>query len=167
MHERYKLLPPYPILIRGQFDPFQWATDPNKRMDFYDPEGLLVRLTEQAERQDPGREKKIFGAPGSAGVVEGQVRRLDNPEEGSQFQAGEILVAVQTNVGWTPLFPLAKAIVTDVGAALSHAAIVARELGIPAVVNCTDATTRLNTGDRVRVDGSAGIVEVLQTHDEE
>ncbi len=67
-----------------------------------------------------------------------------------------------TNVGWTLLFPRAAAVVTDVGAPLSHAAIVARELGIPAVVGCGDATMRLKTGDRVRVDGGKGIVEILQ-----
>jgi phosphoenolpyruvate synthase/pyruvate phosphate dikinase len=79
------------------------------------------------------------------------------------LQAGEILVAVTTNVGWTPIFPRAGAVVTDVGAPLSHAAIVARELGIPAVVGCVDATTRLRTGDRVRVDGGLGVVEILET----
>ena len=67
-----------------------------------------------------------------------------------------------TNVGWTPLFPRAAAIVTDVGAPLSHAAIVARELGIPAVVGCGNATMRLRTGDRVCVNGGQGIVEVLK-----
>jgi pyruvate,water dikinase len=93
--------------------------------------------------------------------VEGSVRVLDGPEQGDQLQAGEILVAVTTNVGWTPLFPRAAAVVTDVGAPLSHAAIVARELGIPAVVGCGSATTRLHNGDRVRVDGGNGIVEIL------
>jgi pyruvate,water dikinase len=77
------------------------------------------------------------------------------------LQPGEILVAVTTNVGWTPLFPRAAAIITDVGAPLSHAAIVARELGIPAVVGTGDATMRLHTGDRVRVNGIAGTVEHL------
>jgi pyruvate,water dikinase len=72
---------------------------------------------------------------------------------------GEILVATTTNVGWTPLFPKAAAVVTDVGAPLSHAAIVAREMGIPAVVGCGNATLRLKTGDRVIVDGGNGIVE--------
>jgi len=66
-------------------------------------------------------------------------------------------------VGWTPLFPRAAAIVTGVGAPLSHAAIVARELGIPAVVGCNDATMRLRTGDRVRVNGGQGAVETLAT----
>jgi len=66
-----------------------------------------------------------------------------------------------TNIGWTPLFPRAAAIVTDLGAPLSHTAIVARELGIPAVVGCGNATTRLKTGDRVRVNGGLGSVELL------
>jgi len=63
---------------------------------------------------------------------------------------------------WTPLFAMAAAVVTDVGAPLSHAAIVARELGIPAVVGCGDATMRLHTGDRVLVDGGQGVVEILE-----
>jgi len=67
--------------------------------------------------------------------------------------------------GWTPLFPRAAAIVTDIGAPPSHAAIVARELGILAVVGCGNATMRLHTGDRVRVDGRQGTVEVLGTAD--
>jgi pyruvate,water dikinase len=90
------------------------------------------------------------------------VRRLDHPENGDQFQAGEVLVAKQTDIAWTLLFPRAAAVVTDVGAPLSHAAIVARELGIPAVVGCGDATMRLRTGDRVRVDGGRGTVEILR-----
>jgi len=81
------------------------------------------------------------------------------------LQPGEILVTVTTNVGWTPIFPRAIAIITDVGAPLSHAAIVARELGIPAVVGCGNATMRLKTGDRVRVDGGRGAVEILETAD--
>ena len=86
---------------------------------------------------------------------------LASPEEGDKLQSGEILVTRVTNVGWTPLFPRAAAVVTDVGAPLSHAAIVARELGIPAVVGCGNATMRLHTGDVVRVDGSHGTVELL------
>jgi pyruvate,water dikinase len=89
------------------------------------------------------------------------VRRIDKPEEGNTLQPGEILVTVTTNVGWTPLFPRLAAIVTDVGAPLSHAAIVARELGIPAVVGCGNATARLKTGDRIRVDGGAGTVTLI------
>jgi pyruvate,water dikinase len=103
----------------------------------------------------------ISGSPGSAGQVEGTIRQLGGPEEGDQLQPGEILLAVQTDIAWTLLFPRAAGVITDVGAPLSHAAIVARELGIPAVVGCGDATARLKTGDRVRVDGGRGTVEIL------
>ena len=104
----------------------------------------------------------IKGYAGSAGRVEGIVHRIENPDEGHLLQPGEILLAVTTNVGWTPLFPKAGAVITDIGAPLAHAAIVARELGIPAVVGCGDATMRLKTGDRVRVDGGLGFVEIIE-----
>jgi pyruvate,water dikinase len=155
-YERYKALPPYPLVIRGRFDPFQWAADPDRLQSVFDSHGLLPTLVVKAPD-----ENVILGMPGSAGRVEGIVRRLDDPLEGDALQPGEILVTSQTNIGWTLLFPRAGAIVTDVGAPLSHAAIVARELGIPAVVNCGDATMRLRTGDRVRVDGVEGMVEVV------
>ena len=90
------------------------------------------------------------------------MRVIQTAGEGDQLQPGEILVTAVTNVGWTPLFPRTAAIVTDVGAPLSHAAIVARELGIPSVVGCGNATMRLHTGDRVRVDDVLGTIEVLQ-----
>ena len=153
-HARYSALPPYPTIIRGRFDPIQWAADPDRRNDIFDAHAPLPEV--------PGS-KPITGYAGAAGRVEGLVRRLDHPEDGHQLQPGEILVAVTTNVGWTPLFPRARAVVTDVGAPLSHAAIVAREMGIPAVVGCVDATTRLRTGDRVLVDGGRGTVEILDT----
>ncbi len=84
-------------------------------------------------------------------------------EEGRLLQTGEVLVTTVTNIGWTPLFPRAAAIVTDVGAPLSHAAIVARELGIPAVVGCGNAAMRLHTGDLLRVNGAAGTIEVISS----
>jgi pyruvate,water dikinase len=94
--------------------------------------------------------------------VEGVVQRIDSPDEGDRLELGQILVTSTTNVGWTPLFPRAAAVVTDIGGSLSHAAIVARELGIPAVVGCGDATIRLKSGDRVRVDGGRGTIELLE-----
>jgi rifampicin phosphotransferase len=151
-YARYCELPSYPMIIRGSFDPFRWASNPDRRYDIYD-----TTLKMPVSNSDV-----IKGFAGAEGCVEGQVRILNSPEQGEQLQAGEILVAVTTNVGWTPLFPRAAAVVTDVGAPLSHAAIVARELGIPAVVGCGSATTRLRTGDRVRVDGGLGKVEILE-----
>jgi pyruvate,water dikinase len=148
---RYCALPPYPGLIRGRFDPFQWAKDPQRRVDFFDAGG--------APPAPAGG--TVTGFPGASGIVEGLVRVIASADEGEALQPGEILVTTITNVGWTPLFPRAAAVVTDVGAPLSHAAIVARELGIPAVVGCGNATMRLHTGDRVRVNGGRGIVEVI------
>jgi phosphoenolpyruvate synthase/pyruvate phosphate dikinase len=123
-------------------------------MDVYDPHAPIPAVA-------PSTDSLVKGHPGSAGRVEGVARRINSPEEGDQLQPGEILVTGSTNVGWTPLFPRLAAVVTDIGGSLSHAAIVARELGIPAVVGCGDATLRLKTGDRVRVDGGAGTVTLL------
>ena len=150
-HARYSALPPYPAIIVGAFDPVAWAADPNRRSDIYNAHTSAHATIPSTVR----------GFAGAAGIVEGSVRVIDAPEDGDQLQPGEILVAVKTNVGWTPLFPRAAAVVTDVGAPLSHAAIVAREMGIPAVVGCGNATMALKTGDRVRVDGGKGIVEIL------
>ena len=145
----YCTLPSYPALIRGRFDPFGWARDPRRRSDLY------------VEGQAGEAHASVQGFPGSAGIVEGRVRVLLDADQGAELEAGEVLVTTVTNVGWTPLFPRAAAVITDVGAPLSHAAIVARELGIPAVVGCGNATMLLKTGDRVRVDGTAGTVELL------
>lgn len=155
-YERYKSLPAYPSIIRGQFDPLRWARGPNRRTDIYAAHARIP-----ASAPDDARHGVITGAAGSAGRVEGTVRRLARPEEGAQLQPGEILVTTQTDIAWTPIFLRSAAVITDVGAPLSHAAIVARELGIPAVVGCGNATMRLRTGDQVRVDGGQGIVEIL------
>ena len=160
-YQAYCSLPTYPALIRGPFDPYRWAANPNRRIDRY-------VLDSQASSSGPRRPSAgagtvISGFPGSSGIVEAPVRVLADAADGSAFKSGEVLVTTVTNVGWTPLFPRAAAVITDVGAPLSHAAIVARELGIPAVVGCGDATMRLKTGDRVRVDGTAGTVELLST----
>jgi phosphohistidine swiveling domain-containing protein len=154
-YAQYRALPSYPTLIRGRFDPFEWAASPDRRSDVFDSRAPVAIPYSDV----------ITGFAGAAGRVEGLVRRLHSAEEGDQLQPGEILVTTTTNVGWTPLFPRAAAIVTDVGAPLSHAAIVARELGIPAVVGCGNATMLLRSGDRVRVDGGQGIVEILDRKD--
>jgi pyruvate,water dikinase len=156
-YARYRALPAYPSIIVGPFDPVQWAADPQRRTDLYDARYPVGGMESGVSGADV-----IAGSPGAAGRTEAVVRRLDRPEDGDQLQTGEILVTKQTDIAWTLLFPRAAAIVTDVGAPLSHAAIVARELGIPAVVGCGDATMRLQTGDRVRVDGGQGIVEILE-----
>lgn len=99
------------------------------------------------------------GVPASPGRATGVVRVVRGPQDFDQLQFGEILVAPLTAPAWTPLFNLAAAVVTDVGNAAAHASIIAREYGIPAVVGCADATSRLRTGMRVTVDGMTGNVE--------
>lgn len=153
-YRRYRELPPLPGIVCGRFDPFAWATDPHRRADVYVADGPTEALS-------AGDADVVVGHPGALGRVEGLVRRLDRFEDADQLRPGEILVTHLTNIGWTPLFPRAGAVVTDLGAPLSHAAIVARELGVPAVVGCGDATVRLRTGDRVEVDGAAGRVRIL------
>ncbi|GAA2095560.1 hypothetical protein GCM10009841_06760 [Microlunatus panaciterrae] len=153
-YRRYAELPPLPSLISGRFDPFSWAADPERRSDLF-VEGGGIATSET-----------ISGSPGSEGVVVGTARVLADFTEGAALRPGEVLVTNITNVGWTPLFPRVAAVVTDIGAPLSHAAIVARELGIPAVVGCGNATMRIRTGDRIRVDGSAGTVAVLDRREE-
>jgi pyruvate,water dikinase len=150
-YNKYRSLPPFPSIIRGKFDPFTWVKDPNRRINYYDPAGPIIAPDSET----------LKGFAGAAGRIEGRVRVLLKPEEGEILQPGEILVASTTNVGWTTLFPKAAAIITDIGEPLSHAAIVARELGIPAVVGCGNATTRLKTGDKVIVDGGQGVVKLL------
>jgi pyruvate,water dikinase len=155
-YARYAALPPYPTIIVGRFDPFQWAADPKRRSDIFNANATTGAY-------DTDASDTIMGFAGALGIVEGTVRRLERLEDSEQLQPGEILVTTLTNIGWTPIFPRVAAIVTDLGAPLSHAAIVARELGIPAVVGCGNATMRLKTGDRVRVDGGKGRVKILET----
>ena len=103
----------------------------------------------------------LRGSAASSGIVEGNARVLLSASQMSELLPGEILVVHTTDVGWTPLFCIAAGVVTELGGPLSHAAIVARELAVPSVVNVDGVTRALKTGDRIRVDGDAGIVEKL------
>ncbi len=106
------------------------------------------------------REGVLTGLPVSAGTHEGPVRVISHPA-GAQLERGEVLVCRGTDPGWTPLFLQAGALVMETGGAVSHGSIVAREYGLPAVAGVADATTRLQDGQRVRVDGQSGQVVLL------
>jgi phosphohistidine swiveling domain-containing protein len=103
----------------------------------------------------------LTGAGVSGGRVRGRVR-IVRPETIDDLQAGEILVAEVTDVGYTAAFSYAGAVVTELGGPMSHAAVVAREFGIPCVVDVHDATRRLMPGVLVEVDGTAGTITVLE-----
>lgn len=102
----------------------------------------------------------LLGYPVSPGIVEGVAHVIRDPQR-ETLAPGEILVAEFTDPGWTPLFINAGGLILEVGGALTHGAVVAREYGIPAVVGVREATSTLHTGQRVRVDGSRGVVEVM------
>jgi pyruvate,water dikinase len=116
-------------------------------------------ITPRSGRDDGDTLKGVAASPGS---VTARARILHGPEDFSQMNAGEVLVAPLTTPAWTPLFARAAAIVTDIGGPLSHGSIVAREYGIPAVLGTESATKRIRNGQLITVDGSAGLVTLEQ-----
>src|SRR6185437_14488575 len=119
-----------------------------------------VYLREKEGARQPVGTLKGLGA--SAGTVEGIARLVESAAQFDQVQKGEILVCRMTNPAWVVLFTKIAGLVTDAGGALSHPAVVSREFGIPAVVGTSDATSRIQTGDRVRVNGTSGVAEILR-----
>ncbi|MGH8975127.1 MAG: PEP-utilizing enzyme [Acidimicrobiia bacterium] len=117
------------------------------------PQAQPVVAAEQVDTLD--------GVAASPGVVEGRARVVTDPAD-TEMEPGDILVAHTTDPGWASLMFLAKALVVDIGGLLSHAAVVARELGIPCVMNTGTGTQVIHSGDLCRVDGSAGMVEILE-----
>jgi len=111
-----------------------------------------------ADEADPN---EIRGFAASSGVVEGPARIVKTVDEMGRLEPGDVLVCRVTNPTWAPIFQKISAAVSDIGGSMSHAAIVAREYGLPAVVGTGDATARIRDGQRVRVDGARGIVTIL------
>jgi len=97
----------------------------------------------------------------SSGTVEGEVVVMRDPSEFATMKRGAILVAPATDPSWTPLFTLASGVIVEVGGMLSHASTIAREYGLPALANVKNATNVLQTGERVRLDASGGMVRRL------
>jgi pyruvate,water dikinase len=116
------------------------------------------RLFGHSDEGEPEGDALVRGLPGSPGLAEGPVCVIHDGSQFGKLQAGDVLVAPYTNPAWTPLFERASAVVVDSGGPLSHAAIVAREYRIPAVMGTVEGTRRLRDGLRVRVDGNRGTV---------
>ena len=125
-----------------------------------DPPDTFVGYPPQITPPPPDTDA-LEGLAASSGRAEGLARVLRSTAEAADLRAGEILVAPYADVGWSPLFTVAAAVVTDVGGPLSHASVVAREYGVPAVVNVKTGTRTIRTGDRILVDGDSGIVRIL------
>jgi phosphohistidine swiveling domain-containing protein len=128
---------------------------------------MLYGITTESVRawlasSDEDDTRKLVGVAGSPGVAEGTARLISDPDQLDDLMEGEILVAASTSTSWTPVFGTVAAAVLDIGGIMSHAAIVAREYGLPAVVGTGAGTTTIKTGDRLRVDGDAGVVTLLE-----
>ncbi|KMS82704.1 PEP-utilizing enzyme [Prauserella rugosa] len=137
----------------------------------YEPPFVVVGeappLSEWKRRSDKSHIKALVGeviqgVSGCTGVTRGRARVLTDPNDPSALEPGDILVAPITDPSWTPLFVAASAVVVDVGAPFSHAAIVSRELGIPCVVSATDATGRIPDGALIEVDGTTATVTIVE-----
>jgi pyruvate,water dikinase len=139
-YERNKSITP-PKVVIGRFDPDKHVREP--------------------EMADAGLDV-LHGVAASAGIATGAARVILRADTDEQVQAGEILVAPFTDPGWTPYFVPAAGIVTEQGGLLSHGSIIAREYGIPAVVNVPAATRIIRTGQKLRVDGNRGVVTILR-----
>jgi len=140
----------------------------HRRYAALEPARVLTSMGEVVvarHQRDGAPAGALLGTSASAGVAEGRVRVIHDPASES-LAPGEVLVAAYTDPGWTPLFPQAAALVMEVGGQMTHGSVVAREYGIPAVVCVPGATTKLRTGQRVRVDGDHGWVEVLSSEDD-
>lgn len=154
---KYLSYPGFPGVIIGRFDPNKWMEDPDRRYDYY-----VSGRSASEDTASVDTASDVKGFAGAAGIVTGTVRVINDVSRIDELKEGEILVTRATNIGWTVAFHKVSAIVTDIGAPLSHAAIVAREFGIPAVVGCCNATTVLRTGDVVTVDGEKGTVTIVK-----
>lgn len=123
-----------------------------------EPAWSLNEETVKVVDEDPTH---LRGIPGSAGECEGKVYLVRGVEDFSGMPEGAILVARTTNPAWTPLFYKAKGVITESGGPLSHGAITARELGLPAVMSVRQCLNRLKNGDKVRINGSQGMVQII------
>jgi pyruvate,water dikinase len=122
----------------------------------------LADWSEVQDISDPDSITELKGFAGSPGIVEGKARVCRTAMDIRDLQEGEILVAPTTSPSWAPAFAKIKAAVTDVGGVMSHAAIVCREYGLPAIVGTGHATKIIKTGMMIRVDGSSGVVSITR-----
>lgn len=138
------------------------ALEFQQKLEFEDVHIGFAKPTEYQPPTDAS-ENELVGRPVSRGVVEGLARVAVTLEEAALLEPGEILVSHITDIGWTPYFSLIGGLATDVGSAVSHGAVIAREYGLPAIVNLRRATRVVNTGDRIRLDADRGILEILDS----
>ena len=146
---------------RREFSEYAKSDDPPRRFITRGPAQLVasIKATPSSQKDNTGVSRS--GQACSPGIVRGPVRIVRDPRD-AEIRQGEILVAQRTDPGWVMIFPLVTGMIMERGSLLSHSAIVARELGIPAVVGVEDACAWLNDGDWVEIDGASGTIRRLE-----
>ena len=140
--------------------PREWVgTATQTALDF--PYNGLWGFPEKFHRKPSEKAGELVGLAASPGVVEGPAKLVHSLDQFDEVKQGDVLVCRMTNPAWVVLFTKIVALVTDAGGTVSHPAVVSREFGIPAVVGTSTATQAIKTGDRIRVNGSTGLVEIL------
>jgi pyruvate,water dikinase len=143
---------------KDEYDHWRRVTPPSKIGKPSDEEPSGRFGGERFAKED---EAIVRGTGASAGVVRGPARIVIGPEDFARVQPGDIIIAPSSNPSWVPLFSIAGGLVTNTGGVLSHAAVVAREFDLPAVVGTGDATTRIADGRQLELDGTTGFVRLL------
>ena len=138
---------PYKIGLWG------WTDEKFERAKKQIEEGVMGRAKVTA--------KMIKGIPASPGIAEGIARIVTSPDEFNRVEDGTIMFCDMTNPAWVPVFPKLRGLVTDSGGVLAHPAIVSREFGIPCIVGTLVGTKQIIDGQKVRINGNMGTVEIL------
>jgi phosphoenolpyruvate synthase/pyruvate phosphate dikinase len=145
--------------LKKEPKPFYGNIEKAGEMIMKDPS---ISVSVQAPIVRPELKADLYGSAAAPGVVEGVARVVMSERQLSEVQRGDILVAPGMSAPWTPVFEIISGAITDGGGATSHPVIVAREYGIPCVVGCIEATKKIKTGDRVRLDGDRGVVYIIK-----
>ena len=145
----------------------QWQQLQALEPPFFIKNGVVPPLSSYAKKGESsvakaGAGDTVQGVPGCPGKYVGRARVILDPTEPGDLEPGDVLIAPNTDPAWTPLFMPCGAVVVNVGAAISHAIIVSRELGLPCVVSATDATKRIPNGALIEVNGDTGAVTILE-----
>jgi phosphoenolpyruvate synthase/pyruvate phosphate dikinase len=155
--EEWKKEPNPPAFLKEGFDLDQAM---GVLVQSNDPIALKVVVGSMPEVR-PELKADLYGSCGSPGLAEGTARVIMTEDELHLVQENDILVAASTSPSWTPIFSMIKGVVVDRGASLSHAAIVGREYGIPVVMNVFEGTTKIKSGQRIKVDANMGAVYIM------
>jgi len=151
--------PTMPVLVRARREVYQ--TYAATEMPYTMRESDVTRLVPGHGLMGTALSSVLSGLPVSPGQVQGRVIVLHQPEDSARMKEGVIVVTPSTDTAWFPVFLKARGLIVETGGLLSHGSIITREFGLPAVANIPDATNRFHDGDLVLLDGSTGLVQIL------